>query len=211
MRGLQGRRHAGAAVDPPLPAGRIDARRVDDGTDGRDTAGWSSVAVVVEHPARRSRQGAKATRARLLPLCRRLQHLRADAACRRAGDVLDVPAPSRAAAAHGQPRQKRGRPSLEAELSRLQRHASSRTSPQGGGQEHGLPARKAAGPLPTGARALHQAHRQGPRPRSCAAGRTIAGWRRPGEPSRISTDGCGGRFAASCGANGSDRAPEPRG
>lgn len=48
-------------------------------------------------------------------------------------------------------------------------------------------------------------------PRSCVAGRTISGWCRPRGPSRISTDGCGGRFAASCGANGSDRAPEPRG
>jgi len=130
---------------------------------------------------------------------------------RRAGDVLDVPVPGRAAAAHGQPRQKRGRPSpgsgtFSASASRLIANRASKWRPRAWvacAKSCGTSFDRGAG-APSGAPPRTS-------PRSCVAGRTISGWRRPREPSRISTDGCGARFAASCGANGSDRAPEPRG
>jgi RNA-directed DNA polymerase len=63
--------------------------------------------LLSKHPARRSRQGTRATRPRLLPLCRRLQHLCADEGRRRTGDGLDHAVPCRTAAAQGQQCQER--------------------------------------------------------------------------------------------------------
>jgi len=101
-------RQAGIAADPPLPASWIAVGRGGDGAPGGDAARRAALAALVEHPARRPRQGAGAARSRVLPLCRRLQHLCAVAACRRAADGWADPLPGRASAAGGQPRQERG-------------------------------------------------------------------------------------------------------
>ena len=51
-RGTQGHRQTGAATDPPLPAGWVDDGRDGNGTQRRDPARRSTLAAVVECPAR---------------------------------------------------------------------------------------------------------------------------------------------------------------
>lgn len=73
----------------------------------------------VEHRAGRSGPGVGATWAQLLPLCRRLQHLRRQSSQRRARDGIDYVLCRIGAEAEGQPGEERRGKALAAQVSRL--------------------------------------------------------------------------------------------
>src|SRR6185437_8982134 len=139
---------------------RIDAARAGDGTDRGHAAGRSLVAAPVEHPARRSRPGARTPWSCLLPLCGRLQHLCAVAPCRRTADDVAHGLPGRASAADGQSRQECGRPSVEPDLPGLHRDGSSGATPQGRAQKRDPATGQASGCVPAGPRSIIGAHRR---------------------------------------------------
>jgi len=76
--------------------------------------------VTQQHRPRRARSRAGSTRALLRSLCRRCQHLRAQRACRTAGDGERGAVHRGAPGPHGEPRQERRRPSRRAAFPRVQ-------------------------------------------------------------------------------------------
>src|SRR3974390_3392672 len=84
--GAQGRRQTGTEADPALSASRSDGRRRGERTHRGHPARRTVVPAAVEYSADRSGPGTGETRASLLPLRRRLQHLCRQPAERTAGD-----------------------------------------------------------------------------------------------------------------------------
>src|SRR3977135_4501739 len=108
IRGFSDRGRAGGWV------GRPDGRRY--------AARRAALAAVVELDARRAGQGTGDARPQLRALCRRLQHLRAQPAGRRAGDGEHRQIPDRTPQAQGQQGEECGRPTGQAQVPGLQLH-----------------------------------------------------------------------------------------
>ena len=95
-------------ADPALSRSRHDGGRFSAAAHRRHAARWAAVAATVQHFAPRPRQGAGTTRAHVLPLRGRLQHLCRERACRHGAAAKSDPFPKRAAQAQGECEQERG-------------------------------------------------------------------------------------------------------
>ena len=100
---------SGAGADPSLSRSRRDGGRGSDGAAGRDTAGWPALAAARQRAPRRSGQGAGEARARVRPIRRRLQRLRAQSTRRATRDGAATAA-LRATPTPRQRVEERGRP-----------------------------------------------------------------------------------------------------
>src|SRR5207248_2793376 len=133
-----GDRQARPKVDPRLSdhgwaggwAGRSDG--------GGYAARRAALSAAVEPDARRAGQGIGDARPQLRAVCRRLQHLRAQSAGRRAGDGRRRRVPDQAPQAEGQQGEECGRPAEQAQVPGLQLH-DWETAPaaQSAGSPHG--------------------------------------------------------------------------
>src|SRR5437667_1479539 len=97
-----------------------------DGLVGSDGGGYAArraaLSAAVEPDARRAGQGIGDARPQLRAVCRRLQHLRAQSAGRRAGDGRRRRVPDQAPQAEGQQGEECGRPAEQAQVPGLQLH-----------------------------------------------------------------------------------------
>jgi len=110
----------GVEADAALSGSGTDGRRGGKRANGGDAARRAAVAVAVEHPADRSGPRTRKARAWLLPLCRRLQHLRRKCTERAVGDDGDDGVSGAAIEAEGQRGQERSGATVAAEVSGLQ-------------------------------------------------------------------------------------------